>query len=99
MFHRIALLSKSVRETLPNSGLLDQVIVIGIKNSFGVCHPDYLPEDSFRYALRLVDSFKFVVERKKEGVSYLNLLKTLIKFGSFGLQKEILLDLILVVES
>ena len=73
LFHKIALLSKSVSETLPNAGLLDQKIVLGVKNSMGACHPDYMPVDSFRYALRLVDTIEIVV-RQLEGGSYLKCL-------------------------
>ena len=61
LFHKIALLSKSVREKLPNSGLLDQIIALGVKDSFGRTCPDYFPVDSFKYALRLVDSIEITV--------------------------------------
>ncbi len=50
LFHKISVTCKSLRSVLPNAGLLDQIKVITIKapsdNS-----PDYLPVDSFKYAL------------------------------------------------
>ncbi len=33
LFHKIAVLNRKIRESLPHAGLLDQVIIIGIKES------------------------------------------------------------------
>lgn len=59
LFHKIALTSKSIRQLMPNSGLLDQVIVISLKTpkDATLC-PDYLPPKSFKYALSLADSIQ-----------------------------------------
>ena len=57
LFHKVALTSKSIRQKLPKSGLLDQIRVITVKlptNNY----PDLFPVDSFTYALELADSIQ-----------------------------------------
>ena len=55
LYHKIALLNKEYRKILPKSGLLDQAIVITLKNL-----PDYskIPMTSLFYAISLADSFQ-----------------------------------------
>ena len=60
LFHKISVTCKSIRSMLPNSGLLDQIKVITIKAPSDN-YPDYLPVDSFKYALELADSIQIQV--------------------------------------
>jgi hypothetical protein len=64
LFHKIALLTKEVRKSLPNSGLLDQIKVIGIKET-AVKLPGPFPTQSFVYAISLADSIRFPVEERR----------------------------------
>lgn len=61
LFHKIALTSKKIRALLPNAGLLDQIIVIGIRAS-----DEYLPDaieiSSFLYAVSLADSIRVTID-------------------------------------
>ncbi len=54
LFHKIAVTCKSLRKVLPNSGLLDQIKIITIKAPTDN-YPDYLPVNSFKYALELAN--------------------------------------------
>jgi hypothetical protein len=53
LFHKISLLSKSMRDDLPKSGLLEQFKVITIKQSLP---NSYIAPASFSYALKLADA-------------------------------------------
>ena len=55
LFHKIALTCKSIRQKLPNSGLLDQIRVITVKLIFDE-DSLYFNKNSFNYALELADS-------------------------------------------
>ena len=56
LFHKIAVTSRAIRDKLPDSGLLDQIRVITIKTlTTGWSH--YFPLKSFKYALKLADTF------------------------------------------
>jgi hypothetical protein len=57
LFHKIALTSKSIREQLPKSGLLDQVKVITIKESKDGSIL-FLPFESFLYAWDLANAIQ-----------------------------------------
>ena len=84
-----------MREKLPNSGLLDQIIVLGIKDSFSRTCPDYFPVDSFKYALRLVDSIEITVRPNQ--INYAKTIENFIEFGSCDLKKIIAFDLVIKV--
>ena len=60
LFHKIAVLNKSIRINLPKSALLDQFKIITVKASKDH-YPDPLPLESFRYALLLANSIQIQV--------------------------------------
>ena len=60
LFHKAAVLCKLLRKELPKSGLLDQTKVITIKAPTGD-YPDYLPVNSFKYAIELADQIQIQV--------------------------------------
>lgn len=63
LFHKIAVTSKKIRESLPNAGLLDQNIIIGIEASDKDI-PDVIPPiKSFLYAVRLADSIRVTIDK------------------------------------
>ncbi len=61
LFHKIALTSKKIRALLPGAGLLDQIIVIGIKASDRYL-PDVITIGSFLYAVSLADSIRVTID-------------------------------------
>jgi len=60
LFHKIAVTNKAMRESLPNSGLLDQIKVITIKAPTDN-YPEIPSVKSFSYALNLADSIQIQV--------------------------------------
>ena len=64
LFHKIALLSKTLRALLPESGLLDQIVVITIKgaNKSKSGYPELMPVNSFGYVIQLADSIQIQAE-------------------------------------
>ena len=60
---KIALLSKKIRCQLPESALLDQIIAIPFKREVKDKDEffEFLPCDSFTYAIRLADTFEIKV--------------------------------------
>jgi hypothetical protein len=80
LFHKIALTCKSVRESLPNSNLLDQIRVITIKAATEVYHED-LPVKSFRYALALADVIQ--IQANAAFLKHARVMNNIIQLASF----------------
>jgi len=99
LFHKIAVTCFSMRESLANSGLLDQIKVITIKAPTDN-YPNIPPldsfryVDSFRYALNLADSIQIQVNayNVKYAESAYNMIR--LAWGWVPRSKNIQLDLI-----
>ncbi len=57
LFHKIAVLNKNIRKSLPYSDLLDQDKIITIKASSDN-YPNFLPIDSFLYGVNLASTIR-----------------------------------------
>ena len=57
LFNKIAVLSQEIREHLPNSGLINQLIKITVTAECSLLEEEPAA-DSFLYALRLADSIQ-----------------------------------------
>ncbi len=76
LFHKIAVTSKKIRESLPNAGLLDQTIIIGIVAS-DKDYPEVIPPiKSFLYAVSLADSIRVTIDKNQ--IEYAKWVKALI---------------------
>lgn len=62
LFHKIAVTSKKIREKLVNAGILDQIIIIGIKATERDL-PKVIPIKSFMYAVSLADAIRITIDK------------------------------------
>ena len=84
LLHKIALLNKSIRATLPKSRVLDQIIIITVRKELTNAGEVLFPANSFIYAVSLADCFQVQVDLKT--IPYMEKLTKMIEVTSKALK-------------